>query len=203
MDLVLVCVQCILVKKLNQLHYQPLQRSTAILGFESLKGSVYSLLATHPVPYLISLVSGEHPQGTSTMFQEAQSAAQVIIDSVLNVHNLKPLAFLNSTGKVVTVDDLTSLPDIPMDITYIHLRCSLDGTALDARVDHAKPIHFNFCLRLPQYLFDVSAGTATLVSSTTVTNPLPRTTKLSLASLFLEMSTPPSSPETSSTILYM
>ena len=51
-------------------------------SFESLKGSIYSLLATHSVPHLISLVSGELPQDMSTVFQKAHSAAQVIVDSL-------------------------------------------------------------------------------------------------------------------------
>ena len=74
-------------------------------NFESLKCSVYSLLGAHSVADLISLTSDEMPQDTSAAFQEAQSSAKSIIDTMLDVSNLEPLAFLTSSGKIAHVDD--------------------------------------------------------------------------------------------------
>ena len=100
-------------------------------NFESLKSSVYSLLGTHSVADLISLTSDELPQDTSAAFQEAQSSAKTIIDTMLDVSNLEPLAFLTSSGKIAHVDDVDSLADRPTDISFIRLRCVLDGSKLD------------------------------------------------------------------------
>ena len=74
---------------------------------------------------------------------------------MLDVSNLEPLAFLTSSGKITHVDDVNSLADRPTDISFIRLRCVLDGSKLDQRVDNAAPLSFHFCLRLPQSLYGV------------------------------------------------
>ena len=110
-------------------------------SFNTLENSVYSLLGSHTVADLISLVSDELPLGTGAAFQEAQTAAKLIVDKAVTYSNVEPLAFLTSTAKVVDFgDDITDLAKRPEDITFLIFRCVLDGATLDKRVSHTS--HF-------------------------------------------------------------
>ena len=82
---------------------------------------------------------------------------------------MEPLAFLTSTAKVVDFgDDITDLTKRPEDINFLRFRCVLDGATLDKRVNHTPPLSFHFCLRLPQYLYDVDVKTATPAVSNSI-----------------------------------
>ena len=59
-----------------------------LASFESLKYNVYSLSSARTVADLISMVSYELPQDTGAVFQEAQSAAQVVTDNAILADNL-------------------------------------------------------------------------------------------------------------------
>ena len=92
-----------------------------IASFETLRRSVYSLKSVCTVADLVSLVSGELSQDTGVAFQEAQSAAQVIVNKAIFIDNLDPVAFLTSIGKVSNIDDVTNLKSRSEYITFLRL----------------------------------------------------------------------------------
>ena len=101
-------------------------------SFNTLANSVCSLLGFHTVADLISLVSDELPLDTRAAFQEAQTAANLIVDKVVTYSNVKPLAFLTSTAKVINFsDDITDLAKRHEDITFLRFRCVLDSATLE------------------------------------------------------------------------
>ena len=143
-------------------------------SYESLKRNVYSLATAHTVADLISMVSNELPQDTSAAFQEAQFVAQMVMDNVLIVGNLEPIAFLSSTGKVANIEDAINLKNRPDDISFLRFNCVVDGAAMDSRVITVKPLSFQFSLKLPQYIYDVTADTSIPVVKACIT-PAPST----------------------------
>ena len=88
-------------------------------SYESLKRNVYSLAAAHTVAGLISVVSNELLQNTDAAFQEAQSAAQIVMDNALLVDNLELLVFPTSTVKVSDIDDAINLKCSLEDISFL------------------------------------------------------------------------------------
>ena len=162
-------------------------------SFETLRRCVYSLKDDHTVADLISLISGELPQDTGSAFQEAQSAAQAIVAKATLISNLEPTAFLTSTGKTVGVEDATDLENRPEDITYLRFNFFMNGESIDHRVKNVNPLSVYFYLKLPQYIYDVEAKTATPViisQNPPVNNPVAKL----LSSIFQASSTPPSTP---------
>ena len=129
-------------------------------SFESLKCNVYSLATAHTVEDLIFMISNEFPQDTGASFQEAQSAAQIVVNNVLLVGNLEPLTFLTSTRKIANIEDGTKLKSRPEDISFLRSNCVVDGAAIDYRVTKVNPLSFQFCLKLLQCIYDVNANTA-------------------------------------------
>ena len=114
-------------------------------SFNNLENSVYSLLGSHIVADLISLISNELPLDTGAAFQEAQTEAKSIVDKAITYSNVEPLAFLTSTAKVVDFDDdITDLAKRPDDIIFLRFRCVLNGATLDKRVSHTPNFIFIF-----------------------------------------------------------
>jgi len=70
-------------------------------GVNQLTQAVSSLLDTHDVTDLISLVSQQLPVSTNVAFQEAQTEANKIMVSVFVIGNLTASTFINSNGGVV------------------------------------------------------------------------------------------------------
>ena len=101
---------------------------------------------------------------TNAAFQEAQTASLSILGHCLHVKNIEFIAFLSSTGKSVTVDNVVDLSKRPEDITFLRFRSLLDASKLDVRVTKMPPLTIHFCLRLPQYICDVAADKASLAS---------------------------------------
>ena len=130
-------------------------------SFGTLHNSGYSLVVSHTVADMVALVSNELPLDTGPEFQEAQSAAQLIADGALQIDNLEPLTFLNSTGKSVQIDDVDDLDSRPSDITFIKCRCVVDRSITDNRITSATAISFQLCLRLLKYIYDINAKTTT------------------------------------------
>ena len=64
-----------------------------------------SLIGSHSVADVISLVSSELPLDTSSSFQEAQAASKLVVYSIFSIDNLDPLAFLDSRGASVSICD--------------------------------------------------------------------------------------------------
>ena len=97
----------------------------------------------------------------------------MITDKAFTIPHLEPLAFLTSSAKVVNFgDDIIDLSERPEDITFVRFRRVLDGSSLDKRVIHTHPLSFHFCLRLPQYLYDVDTKIVT-PSGPTIDVPTP------------------------------
>ena len=131
----LTCVLSILEKMHNLLLFQK-----------------WFLWTPHTVADIVALVDNELPLHTGATFQEAQSAEKLIFDNALRVDNLELLAFLSSAGKVLNIDDVNNLETRPADITFVKFCCIVDGSSSDKRITGAKPVSFQVCLRLPQYL---------------------------------------------------
>ena len=84
---------------------------------------------------------------------------------MLKIGFLEPLAFINSTGKVVQIDDPNDIMKRPEDITFLRLRCTMDGESQDKQITTVDTLSLQFCLRFPHHKFDVSTQTATLLST--------------------------------------
>ena len=110
------------------------------------------------------MVSNEIPLDTTAAFQETQSASKTVLDSAININNLEPLAFLNSSGSAVSTTDFYDLEKHPANITFSRFRCNMDGSAVNSYVG-ALGLSFVFFLKLPLYEYDSSSKTTPLVST--------------------------------------
>ena len=163
-------------------------------SYESFKRNVYSLATARTVVDLISMVSNVLPQDTGATFQEAQSAAKMVMDNVILVSNLEPLVFLTLVGKVANIKDIIDLKSRSEDISFLRFNCVVNGAAIDSRVITVNLLSFQFSLKLPQYIYDITAYTATPVVKVCIT-PVPNNDAKSLTNLFQSVSTPPSLPD--------
>ena len=134
-----------------------------------------SLLDTHDVADLISLVSQELPVSTNVAFQEAQTEANKIMVSVFDIDNLTASAFINSHGGVVKLNSDT-LKDRPEGIKYFCFGCQIYPAVEDKRVTQA-PHAIQFCLKLPQHVYHVTDGRIVKANS-------PKKKKDKMASMF-------------------
>ena len=118
-------------------------------SFTTLKDTIYPLAEVHTVADVISSVSNELPLDTGAEFQEAQSFTKTITESCISSPYLEPLAFMNSAGKVKTIDNGSDLGSHPDDINFVKLRCTLYGSLIDSRITDDRQLSFQFCLYLP------------------------------------------------------
>jgi len=132
--------------------------------FENLYNTAHSLLEAHSTADIMALIAQEIPMDTGAAFQEAQAAAKVVTDEVFNICNLHPSAFLNSDGKTLKFAPTVKLSDRPEDLTFFRFQCDLDGNTVDKRVTKAGDLSFQYCLRLPQHLFNVTNNTVEDIS---------------------------------------
>ena len=139
------------------------------------------------------MITNEIPQDTGAIFQEAQSAAQIVMENALLVSNLEPLEFLTSTRNVTNIDDLINLKSRPVDAFFLSFNCVVDDAAIDSRVITVNPLLFQFSLKLPQYIHDITADTTIRVVKVCIT-PAPSTVVKFLTNLFQSVGSPPSSP---------
>ena len=133
-------------------------------SFESLSSTIRGQIDVQNTADLISVISQEIPIDVTTAFMESTRVKEKIIGSMTDISNLSGLAFLHSDGK--KAKNLTScdVKDRVADLAYIHLICTLDGKETDARVCQA-PIDFQYCLKLPQSLYDPSTRKIVPLSS--------------------------------------
>ena len=158
-------------------------------SFESLKRTVYILAASHTVTDIISLVSNELPQDTGAAYQESQSTAQTIINKANFLGNLDPVAFLSSTDKELkVVNDPSDLSTLPDDISFIWFTFILDAGTCDPRVVKVDPLLLQFSLKLPQYIYDVTAKTTNVITKA-VSSPDKSSVAKSLVGLFSSVGT--------------
>ena len=97
----------------------------------------------------MTIVSNDIPIDSGAAYQEAQSASQTIVDSVLNPAFLDPVAFLTSAGKYAKILDPADLQKRAVDITYVRFCCTMHGSSVNSRVVKTTDLSFYFCLRLP------------------------------------------------------
>jgi len=133
------------------------------VSFDNLRNTAHSLLETHSIADVISLVSNNLPIDTSTAFQESQEVAKMVTGSALRVDNLHPSAFLNLEGKQLNFYPAAKLAERPDDLSYFRFQCNLDGLALDRRVINAGEFSIQFCLAL--HLFHVKDGSVEEITS--------------------------------------
>ena len=149
-------------------------------SFYTLSSAVRSLVEAHTVADVISLVANELPIDTGSAFQESQTASKLIVDSVLNVEFLEPIAWLSAGGNEVKITDPSDLKGRPADIQFIRFRCQMHGSTVDARVIDVPDLSFYFCLKLPQSTYDDATDKVTAISSST---PIQRSRSLTARSL--------------------
>ena len=116
--------QPVTIVKMVSINEQAWKKSAC---FESLRNTVYSLVDAHSVAEITALVTNELPLDTGSCFQASQFAAKSVLEDMLKIGFLEPLAFMNSTGKVVQIDDPNDIMKRPEDITFLRLRCTTDG----------------------------------------------------------------------------
>ena len=124
----------------------------------------------HSVADIMSLVSSELPNDTGAAFQESANSAKLIVDSILNVGFLDPVAWLTSGGNDIKIPDPTDLSVRPPDIHFIRFRCQMNGSSVDARVSTVPDLSFYFCLKLPQSTYNGVDGTVTAIGGGTTQN---------------------------------
>ena len=133
-------------------------------SFESLSSTVRGQIEIQNTADLISVISQEIPIDVTTAFMESTLVKEKIMSSMTDIGNLAGLAFLHSDGKKAKNLASCDLKDRISDLNYIKLGCSLDGSAVDTRVCQS-PIDFQFCLKLPQSLYNTGTGTVVPGSS--------------------------------------
>ena len=137
-------------------------------SFDTLFDTVSNSVDANSVADVISLVSTELPIDTSAAYQEAQSASKGILDSVLKISNLEPLAFSNSTGATMSMINFSDLEKRPADITFVKFRCNMNVATVDSRVVSAPKLSFIFCLKLPLYEYDSLTKIVTRLDTSSV-----------------------------------
>ena len=90
------------------------------------------------------MITNEIPIDSGDILQEAQSASKFIVESVLHLLFLDPVAFLTSAGNVSKLGDPTDLTSRQSDITYVRFRCTMHGSSVDDRVKTSRSYHFIF-----------------------------------------------------------
>ena len=128
------------------------------------------MIGSHSVAGVISLVSSELPLDTSSSFQEAQAASKLVLDSIVSIDNLEPLAFLDSRGASVSMSDFSDLEKRPSDVSFVRFRYNMNGQAVDGRVISTPDFFFSFCLKLPLHKYDTTSKTAMLVTTPSVSS---------------------------------
>ena len=103
---------------------------------------MHSLVYSHSVADIISLVSNEIPLDTGADYQESQSVSKAIIDDIISVNNLEPLEFLTAGSKLVHIADGGDLESRPENVAYVRFRCNMDGVTVDKRVTRGASLYF-------------------------------------------------------------
>ena len=170
--------------------------------FQSLKNTIYSLVESHSPAEVTAFVSGELPIDTGAAFQASQTATKEVMDSMLSIQHLDPVAFLATKCVTVDIGDPDDLLTRPDDIAFIKFNCTMDGATQDIRVTQADTLSFQFCLRLPQHLLDIASKTVSVVSAPVVTTKrlgVSRSLGAYFASTAVGSRVPPPSTPTTST----
>ena len=149
------------------------------------------------------MVANELHIDIGSSFQASQIAAKTIMTDMLKIDFLEPLAFMISTAKVVHISDPNELLKHPEDITFLKLRCTMDGESQDKRATIADTRSFQFFLWFPQHEMDVASEVFTLVSMSPNTRKSTSGISRSLGSCFSAASSgnimPPFTPTSSTT----
>ena len=112
--------------------------------FNNLVESVDSVINSHTVADIVTMVTNEIPIDSGAALQEAQSASKFIVESVVHPSFLDPVAFLTSAGNEAKLGDPTDLTSRQSDITYVRFRCTMHGSSVDDRVKTSRSYHSIF-----------------------------------------------------------
>ena len=99
----------------------------------------------------MELVRQELSIDVSLAAQDAANLMQRVMSSVTNIGNLNGSAFLDASGRRMTLpSELRSAR--PEGLSFFRFSFSLDPVNIDTRITQ-KPTFFSFCLRLPQHRY--------------------------------------------------
>lgn len=124
--------------------------------FDRLEHTLRQQLHSHSVAEIITALDESLPIDTTVATENALSTRNKIIDGATKIANLEPVAFLGKDEAGIDVED-PAVDKRPEDISYIRLRCRLEGRAQDSQIQQP-PLHFEFSLALPQSRRDTSTG---------------------------------------------
>jgi len=118
----------------------------------------------HNTSGLIAIISYEMPIDVTVTLMEGTMVKNAAIAGMTNTLNLAGLVFLRSSGQRSKNLSSKLLKYRITNLPYIKLVCCLADKTLDAHIEQS-PIHIQFCLRLPQSLYDESTGHITPLKS--------------------------------------
>ena len=118
----------------------------------------------HNTSGLIAIISYEMPIDVTVTLMEGTMVKNAAIAGMTNTLNLAGLAFLRSSGQRSKNLSSKFLKYRITNLPYIKLVCCLADKTWDAHIEQS-PIDIQFCLRLPQSLYDESTGHITPLKS--------------------------------------
>jgi len=72
----------------------------------------------------------------------------MVVNSILLIHNLEPLRFLDSGGALASMSNFNNLQKRSAYIQFVHFRCYMDRGIVDTRGVNFPHLTFSFCLKL-------------------------------------------------------
>ena len=137
----------------------PIWRKSAC--FDRLQHTFRQQLHSHSIPELITALDEALPIETTAATETALNIRGLVIEAATDINNLEPIAFLGRNGFNVDVEHPS--PDKrPEGISYIRLRCCIQGSNIDKRICQPD-FNFEFALALPQACRDNVKGDITSI----------------------------------------
>ena len=106
---------------------------------------------------LVSVTSQEISIDVTTAFMKSMKIKETIISCMTDIDTLLGLAFINSSGHNTTSLALCNTKSYTRDLTFVKMRCYLDGSTVDRRISQPG-IDLQFCFTLPQSSYDPNTG---------------------------------------------
>jgi len=111
----------------------------------------------HNASDLMTIISQKIPIDVTAAHMESTRIKNKVIASVTNVENLSGTAFLLGSGQKDKDLESCELKHRIADLSYIKVVCYLDGKMNDKRIKQPV-VNVQFCLKLPQSLYDSETG---------------------------------------------
>jgi len=125
--------------------------------FESILSTICIKINVQNTADLMSIMSQEMPADVTEACMESTRCKEKIIASMTDVNNLSGLDFLHSNSHKSKNLACYNKKDRYVNVTYIKLGCCIDGRHIIQHITQA-PVNFQFCLKLPQSLYDNNIG---------------------------------------------